>query len=406
MTRLVSFLPVIALFVGSAGSAGQERSPTNVNEAPSAATLELRRHFMDPWVNALTFHSIDSIFNTQQVARGGPVQTLPRAERPLDFTYSYGGHAWPAESVLERTFTNALLIMKDGKVVYERYRNQTTPEKRFLSMSMAKSITSILVGIAIDEGKIRSLDDQIVTYIPELRGSAYDGVTIRNAIDMKTGVDRADADQLKPGSPGAAMREQVLIRNVLPAAEEALMVKRKAPPGGQFDYSTLNTTVLGWVLEKATGKPLTDYTSEKLWSRLGAEADAFWMISGTGAKARPFNGLGFNATLRDYGRVGMMMLDGGTVGRTRIVSRLWVDESVGGTHLPTSPGSSTGYKHFWWTVPGSPAYMAVGLQGQYIFVDPSSRTVVVKLSYEPLGAREAANEARVFFAAASRWQPK
>jgi CubicO group peptidase (beta-lactamase class C family) len=406
MARIISWLPAAAMFVSSVATVGQDRPATQASEAPPAATLELRRRFMDPSVNALTFHTIDSIFNTQRVARGGRVLPLPRAERPLGFTYDFAGKTLPAESVLERTYTNSLLILKDGRIVYERYRNHTSPQTKFLSMSMAKSITSILVGIALDEGSIRSLDDQIITYVPELRGSAYDGVTIRNAIDMKTGVDRSDGDQLKPGSTGAAMREQVLIRNLRPAAEEALLVKRKAPPGGSFDYSTLNTTVLGWVLEKATRQPLLNYTSDKLWSRLGAEADAFWMMSGTGPATRPFNGLGFNATLRDYGRLGMMMLNDGKVGRTQIVSKKWVDESVGGQHVPTSPGSSTGYKHFWWTVPGSSAYMAVGLQGQYIYVDPASRTVVVKLSYEPLSNREAGNEARAFFAAASQWQPE
>jgi CubicO group peptidase (beta-lactamase class C family) len=402
MARMVPLAALAALLVGSAG---QGQQPAQRAE-PSAATLELRRHFMDPSVNALTFHSIDSIFDTQRVARGGTAMPIPRDERPLDFTYDYGGETRPAEDVLERTYTNALLILKDGRIVYERYRNLTTPQTKFLSMSMAKSITSILVGIALDEGSIRSLDDQIVTYVPELRGSAYDGVTLRDAIDMKTGVDRADGDQLKPGSPGAAMREQILIRNQRPATDEALLVKRKAEPGGSFDYSTLNTTVLGWVLEKATRQALSDYTEKKLWSRLGAEADGFWMMSGTGPAARPFNGLGFNATLRDYGRLGMMMLDGGKAGRTQIVSRQWVDQSVGGPHLPVSPGSTTGYRHFWWTVPESAAYMAVGLQGQYIFIDPATRTVIVKLSYEPLGSREPGNEAKAFFTAASHWRPR
>jgi CubicO group peptidase (beta-lactamase class C family) len=405
MARKMLLLAAAVIFSSGVATAGQERSATNASEGTPAATLELRRRFMDPSVNALTFHTIDSIFATQTVPRGGRVLPLARAEHPLNFTYEFAGAPLPAESVLERTFTNALLILKDGRIVYERYRNQTSPQTKFLSMSMAKSITSILVGIALDDGRIRSLDDQIVAYVPELRGSAYDGVTIRHAIDMKTGVDRSDGDQLKPGSPGAAMREEILIRNLRPATEEALLVKRKAPPGGSFDYSTLNTTVLGWVLEKATRQPLAQYTADKLWSRLGVEADAFWMMSATGPATRPFNGLGFNATLRDYGRLGMMMLNGGAVGRTQIVSKKWVDESVGGPHTPTSSGSSTGYKHFWWTVPGSAAYMAVGLQGQYIYVDPSSRTVVVKLSYEPLSNRQAGNEARAFFAAASQWQP-
>jgi hypothetical protein len=372
----------------------------------TAAVFEMRRQFLNPWFMPIAYHSIDNIFETKIVAAGPVSKPLPRAEHPMDFSYTYAGATIPADEMFERTFTNALIIVKHGRIVYEKYRNYTDPHSRFLSMSMAKSITSILIGIAIDHHAIHSLDDQITRYVPELKGSAYDGVSIRDAINMKSGVDRSDSDQLKPGTPTARMRESILVRNELPVVCEALMVKRKAQPGRTFDYSTLNTTVLGWVLERAVKKPLPEYTSEVLWKPLHAERSAFWIMDGAGPNAHPFNGFGFNATLHDYARIGLMMLHNGNVSGQQIVSSRWVHESTGGPHAPTSPGAAMGYRNFWWTVPGAAAYMALGLAGQIIYVDPATDTVIVKLSYIPLADKQAPEETRAFLRAASEWNGK
>lgn len=368
------------------------------------ALLELRRHLLDKTMMPLMYHHMDSVFHTQPVARGGRASAFPRAERPLNFNYVFAGETRSAENVLERTFTSALLILKDGRIAHERYRNLTGPGSRFLAMSMSKSITSILVGIAVDHGAIKSLDDRITDYVPELKGSAYDQVTIRDAIDMKTGVDRSDGDQLKPGGDGARRREEMLVRNARPAVDEAFMIGRKAERGQKFDYSTLNTTVLGWVVERATRMPIADYTSKMLWQPLGAEQSAFWMTDGPGAKGRPLTGIGFNATLRDYARIGQMMLNGGRFNGRQILSARWVREATGEPHTPVGPNAPTGYQHSWWTIPGQPAYQANGLAGQYIYVDPATRTVIVKLSYVPMDERQAGAETAAFFRAASAWK--
>ncbi len=309
--------------------------------------------------------------------------------------------------MFEDTFTSALIIVKNDKIVYERYRNFTNDQTGFSSMSVAKSLTSILIGIAVDQGAIKSLDQQITDYIPELNGSAYDGVTIRDALDMKTGVDRSDSDQLKPGTVEASRREQMLVRNQRPMVDEAFMVKRKAEPGKTFDYSTLNVTVLGWVLERATKQPITDFTSRSFWQPLGAESSAYWTTDGPGAKGRPNTGFGYNATLRDYARVGQIMLHNGQANGRQIVSEKWVQDSTGGPHPRVSSTQSTGYQYLWWTVPGEPAYAAQGLAGQYIFVDPATNTVIVKLSYVPLNEKgqHAGAEAMAFMRAASKWKP-
>ncbi|RYD68469.1 MAG: class C beta-lactamase-related serine hydrolase [Sphingomonadales bacterium] len=393
----------------AAPSLGQERpAPLPLGQpgpdAEQPALLELRRNLLNKTMMPLMYHHMDSVFHTQEIARGSRVATLARAERPLTFTYTFGGVTRPAEEVLERTFTNALLIMKDGRIIYERYRNLTGPHSRFLAMSMSKSITSILLGIAVDQGAIKSLDDLATRYVPELKGSAYEGVTVRDLVDMTTGVDRSDGDQLKPGGDGPRRREEMLVRNARPAVDEAFMIGRKAERGQKFDYSTLNTTVLGWVIERATRTPITEYTSKMLWQKLGAEYPAFWMTDGPGPQARPLTGVGFNATMRDYARVGQMMLDNGRYNGRQILSRSWVQQAIGGPHAPIGANASTGYHHAWWTVPGQAAYAANGVGGQYIHIDPATRTVIVKLSYTPVDAREANGEANAFFQAASAWK--
>lgn len=408
ITRLVLGTALILLPLGaSAQEAPAPAPPPGAQPGrESAAIYELRRKMLDPAFMALTFHTMDSIYQTQMVAAPAKASPLPRAERALDFTYDYDGRTHAAEDVLEDTFTNALMIIKDGKIVYERYRNLTNPQTRFTSMSMSKSVVSLLAGFAVDHGDIRSLDDQVTVYIPELKGTAFDGVTVRDVIDMKTGIDRSDGDQLKPGTEAAARRESMLIRNERPAVDEAFMVGRKAEPGKTFDYSTLNATVLGWIVERATGVPLTDYTSRMLWKPLGAEATAFWMTDGQGAKARPLTGMGYNATMRDYARIGLMMLGQGRFNGKQILSKAWIEESTGGPHPAINPNFPRGYQHMWWTVPGQPAFMADGLGGQAIYVDPATRTVIVKLSYVPTTERKANGEAAAFYRAASAWNPK
>ncbi len=401
-------IAVAGLAVAGLGSPAFAQSVGAEPETPTPAIQELRRHFWDESINALTFHSIDSIFHTVPVKAGSTPSTLIRAEHPLDFSYEFSGNTHQAEDVLERTYTNALLIMKGDKIVYEKYRNFTGPSTRFLSMSTAKSITSILVGAALEDGFIRSLDDQVTAYVPELKGTAFDGASVRDLLLMKSGVDREDNYRPEPGSALAQLREDTMILNRRRTVDEAFAVKRADEPGATFRYSTLNTNVLGWVLEKAVGKPVNEYMSERLWIPLGAEADGFFMTDGPPGVGRPTNGMGFNGVLRDYARIGQMMLQQGSAGGRQIVSPEWVRESTVpiGPEPAAGPEDPWGYQYQWWTLVNSNAYMAIGLQGQFIFVDPDTRTVIVKMSYLPLaGRKDAYEENEAFFRAASAWSP-
>lgn len=403
-----------AIVIGAASAfalaavSGSAETPADAERAePSKAIQELRRNFMSPSINALTFHSIDSIFHTVPVEAGETPSVLERDERPLTFDYEFAGARHTPEEFLERNYTNALLIMKNDKIVYEKYRNFTNENTHFLSMSTAKSITSILVGAALEDGYIKSLDDKVETYVPELKGTAFEGASVRDLLLMKSGVDRTDNYMPEPGTPSAQLREDILVFNRRRSVDEAFFVKRADEPGQTYRYSTLNTNVLGWILEKAVGKPVNEYMSERLWGPLGAEADGFFLTDGPPGVGRPTNGMGYNVVLRDFARVGQMMLHNGRVGDRQIISADWVKEStVPIGPEPASPDDDQGYQYQWWTLVDSNAYMAIGLQGQFIFVDPDTDTVIVKFSYFPLADRQNAyREAEAFFRAASAWKP-
>ena len=358
---------------------------------------------LDPDVNSLTFRSMDTLFTTRSVPRAGPVWQLPRNDHALTFTYNYMGATYTPEQFLDRTYTNALLVMKDGKIVYETYRNNSDANTRFIGWSMTKSITSLLVGIALSEGRIKSLDDPIDRYLPELKGGGYENVTIRQIMQMRSGVDyeeRYDFDH-----PGAAARNHIaaLVKNVARFADPARTIGRAHPPGTVFQYKTLDTAVLGWLIERVSGgSTISAFMAQHLWEPLGAERDGFFIMDGPPGVGREFNGAGFNATLRDYARIGLMMLDNGRANGHQIVSPEWVAM----TTKPTEPvpNGENGYGMQWWTFDNG-AYSAIGLQGQYIYVDPKTRTVVVKLSYFPPAEKSASDETAAFLKAVSAWNP-
>ena len=405
--RRAALLAVIGLAMTSPAAQAQQVLPPALTGEPKSdvpvAIQALRWSMLDPNVSSLTFRSMDTLFTTRTVARSGPVWRLPHADHPLDFTYAYKGASYTPEQFLERTYTNALLVMKDGRIVSEIYRNNTNERTRFIGWSMTKSITSILIGCALAEGRIHSLDDQITAYLPELKGGGYDGATIRQIMQMRSGVDyeeRYDFDH-----PGAAASNHIaaLVKNVARFADAARTVKRAHPPGEVFQYKTLDTAVLGWLLERVSGgSTVAAYTASRLWEPLGAESDGFYIMDGPPGVGREFSGAGFNATLRDFARVGQMMLDGGVADGRRIVAADWVREST----RSTGASPMGGYGLQWWLLGNQGAYSAIGLQGQYIFVDPKTRTVVVKLSYFPPGDEAPSEETAAFLAAASAWTPR
>lgn len=374
---------------------------------PSEAILKVRQRFLDADINTLTFHNIDEIFETRKVPTADPVWEIPQQPAVLNFTYPFDGNTIPAADFAERTYTNALLIIKNGAIVFERYLNQTNEDTHFLSMSTAKSITSMLVGMAIADGAIASVNDPVVDYIPELEKSGYAGVTIRQALMMRSGCNWDERYDFEKATPMSDLHNGAIVENRIRFTSAALPLKSIHPPGEHFNYSTVETGVLGWIVERAVGKPLEEYMAERWWKRAGMQSRAFWIADGKPGVGRVVNGMGFNAVLRDYGRIGWMMLHNGKANGRQLLPPEWVRESTvpDEENEPIYSGSELGYQYQWWTLTESDAYLAIGLQGQYIYVDPATGTVVVKLSYFPPGEVKAESETMAFFRAVSRWQP-
>lgn len=381
-------------------------SAADAESAVPPAIQDVRRAMLDSNVNTLTFRSMDILFDHRVVGRGGNVWQLPARHAPLDFHYDHGGVSRPAGEFAARTYTNGLLVMKDGRIVHEYYGNNMRDSSRHIAWSMTKSITSLLVGLAVQEGRIKSIDDPIDRYVPELKKGGYAGVTIKQVLQMRSGVDYEERYDFENPGVAAKNHENSIVRNVSRFADAAVDIPRAHAPGSVFAYKTIDTAVLGWLLEKVLDTNVSAYLSERIWEPLGAEHDAFFVLDGAPGVGREFTGAGFNATLRDFARLGQMMLDNGKANGRQIVPESWVAASQApAAEERGADGHIGGYGYQWWTLAGTPAYTALGLQGQFIYIDPSTRTVVVKLSHFPPGDESAGAETFSFLKAVSAWNP-
>lgn len=380
------------------GAAISLLSPYVVTAQPSSpwttpTMIEGRSHVFDPGLSFLTFQHMDQLFATRVVRASGKPWVLPKEEKSFDVSYAYDGKTYTLDQFLEITSTNALLVINNQRIVAEIYRNGSNEKTRFISWSMAKSILSTLIGIALSEGKIESIDDPVTKYLPEMEGSGYQGVTIKQLLMMRSGVDWLEIYRFKEPTQLTEVHDNANVGYKYRWCDYAAkQSKRKTTPGTVFNYSTLDASVLGCILERAVGMKGADYMTEKLWKPAGMERDGYWIMDGPPEVGREFFGAGFNATLRDYGRFGLMILNGGVADGKQVVASDWVKQATDGVHEPTeptAPDAPTGYQYLWWTIPNSKTFMAVGLHHQFIYVDPDTRTVIVKLSYtpQPVGRR-------------------
>lgn len=283
----------------------------------------------------------------------------------------------------------ALIIVQDGKIRFERYGLGFSDAGRWTSFSVAKSFTSTLVGAAIQDGAIRSLDDTVSRYIPDLRGSAYDDVTIRRLLTMSSGVrwnedyedPNADVAQFNNAKPEPGVDVLVSYMRRLPRAH---------PPGDVWHYNTGETNLIGVLVSSATGKPLAQYLEEKIWHPAGMEAPATWLLGKTGHEVA---GCCMQTSTRDLARLGLFVLANGNVGGKQIVPENWFAEAIRKQKDIGEPGRGYGFQ--WWTYDDG-AVAARGIFGQGIFIDPARRLVIASHANWPrasLGTQPAAREA-------------
>jgi CubicO group peptidase (beta-lactamase class C family) len=370
-----------------AAEEGRWLTPTMINA---------RAHMFEPALNYLTFQHMDRMFAARTVAAGDQPWELPSRPVAIEGEFSVGDKKLNLEEYLEATSTNALVVVKDGAIVHETYRNGSDASTRFITFSVAKSYVATLIGLALADGAIKSLDDHVTDYLPGMKGTGYDGPTIRDLLRMRSGVDWLEVYQFGSDTQLTKVHDNSLVAYRYRWCDYAADESRPGPnkPGAKFNYATLDTSVLGCILEKAVGKTGAQYMSEKLWKPAGMESDAYWIMDGPEDVGREFYGAGLNATARDHARFGLMFLNGGVANGKQIVPADWVRQSTVPDEgfEPTSPGEMLGYQYQWWTFPGSDAYSAIGLHHQFIYVDPASDLVIVKINHtpEPVG-REAEN---------------
>lgn len=279
-----------------------------------------------------------------------------------------------------------LIVIQDGAVRLERYARGLTRDGRWTSFSVAKSFTSTLVGAAIRDGFIKSVDEPVTKYIPDLAGSGYDGVTIAELLTMTSGV-KWNEDYTDPQSDVARMFSVAVPPGMDPTVSYMRTLPRESAPGAKWVYKTGETNLIGVLVANAVKKPLATYLSEKVWQPYRMERDAFWMVDATG---REVAGCCLSVSLRDYARMGQLAMQGGA----GIVPPGWFAEATK-AHVSTGrPGFGYGYQ--WWTYPED-RFGGVGIFGQSITVDPKTRTVIAMVSAWPKASDPALSQARHAF---------
>ena len=319
----------------------------------------------------------DQVFPARTVAAGTKTRPLMRSETEPAIRYMYQSQSSGLADYLARNRTTGLLILKGDTILVERYQYDRKPEQRMVSHSMAKTIVAMLAGIALSEGKIQSLDDRSEKYISELKGTPYGQTALRHLLSMSSGVQFAEGYL---GNSGLATLFRLSALGESEGGPATVMPfrTRDRAPGERFHYSSAETQVLGLVVRAATGKPLAEYFSEKIWQPMGAEADASWIIDKGGYEVAY---IGVNARLRDYARLGMLLGNDGALDGRPIIPASWVREATTPPAAQFQPGQmapSFGYGYQTWILPGNQRQFALrGLRGQAVFVDPTSKLVMV-----------------------------
>ena len=327
---------------------------------------------------------IPFVIESHEIAAGDAIHPLPDGE-PLVLDMDM-------DAYLASNRTAGLVILQDGKVRLERYALGFRDDGRWTSFSVAKSLTSTLVGAAIKDGAIKSLNDPVSDYIDELSGSAYADVTVEQLLTMTSGI-AWNEDYDDPDSDVAQFDKQAAETGKSATATYMATLPRAHPPGEVWNYSTGETNLIGILVMRATGKPLAEYLSEKIWQPYGMQQDASWLLGNDGYE---ISGCCIQAAVRDFARFGQFILDGGTVNGQPVLPDGWLEKATQKQVSYGAPGEGYGYQ--WWTWDDG-SFQADGIFGQGIFIDPARRLVIASNSSwtSALGDKDGEFEARKAF---------
>ena len=364
-----------------------------VGDPPAPEAVVTLANWQDPPFNRWAFQHVRELIPSARVARGERVWRLPREERDLmrARVSTVGRRTTTLRRLLEDTYTDGFLVMHRGRVIMEHYDNGMTPDTRHLCMSVSKSVTSTAIGALVGRGALRP-DDLVTAHIPELAGTSFEGATVRHLLDMRAGT-RFNEEY---GDLAADVRiyEQIYLWRPRATAGLPLSVteyygtlQNQGPHGGPFDYRSVLTDVLGWVLERAGGGRYADLVSSLLWAPMGAEHDAEITVDGLGHAMADG---GFSCTLRDLARFGELMRRGGR----GVVPRSWIrdiltpdDDQAAAFEASATEADAPGayYRDCWWVIdPAKPVYKGSGINGQHVLIHVPAQVVIAKFSTWPV----------------------
>lgn len=350
--------------------------------------------FWSPAETEVGFRSIDRMLpqGVRVVKRGDQVREFRRATGPaLDVRFNIDDKAHDTTSYMTDYRVSGIVVIRDGEILLEQYGLGRRPEDRWISFSVTKSLTSTLIGAAIKDGYIGSLDDTLDQYVEEMKGSVYAGVTIRHLLTMSSGV-KWNEDYTDPNSDVARAGRVQFDGEKSPILGYMRRLERAGTAGEKFHYSTGETDLAGYVVSRATGMTMAEYLSKKIWAPYGMEQDAVWLMDSSGHER---GGCCLNMTLRDYARIGQFMLEDGA----GVTPAGWVKEATSPL-LPVRDDPDAGnYGYFWW-VNGS-TFDALGIFGQMIHVDPEHRLIIAINSAWPYATNADYSAARMAFVRAA-----
>lgn len=308
---------------------------------------------------------------------------LHRAKTELELSYSFQGESQTLASYLDRNPATGLLILSDHTILYEHYRYARTDTDRFTSQSMAKTVVAMALGVAVGEGAVRSIDDTVADYVTELANAEVGRTPIRALLSMTSGIS---FHEVYDGKDDIMRLSRALTKpdSAGPLAAVMQFESRAAPPGTHFNYAGLDTELLGMVVSRATKMPLSAYVSTRIWQKIGAEAAASWALD---AKGNEIAYCCFNATLRDWGRFGLLLAHDGMWDGRQIIPRQWMLDATTAPAAFLAPGVGgrrLGYGYQVWLMPGTRRQFSLrGIYGQVMLIDPATRTVLVHTAVRP-----------------------
>ncbi|MFP4040197.1 MAG: serine hydrolase domain-containing protein [Desulfosudaceae bacterium] len=330
------------------------------------------------------FINMDEIFEVKTVNSGDRVSAFRYDLKELPEYYTFGGEKKRTADFINHLHTTGLIVLRGDTVLYEEYFRQNSEKSKAILWSISKSVVSALFGIAVGEGHIQSIEQTVTEYLPFLKDSGYNGVRIKDVLQMSSGIDFNEDYTDFFSDINRLGRAWVLD---YPLDKFVASLKAGVEPGTYNRYISTDTLVLSMIIAAATGKSLTEYTAEKLWKPAGMESDAFWLVDGAGMEAT-FGGL--NAVLRDLARFGLIYLNNGKIQGKQIVPADWVEASVTPDAPHLMPGENPasewvfGYGYQWW-IPENPDgdFIALGICGQAVYVYPRYNIVIARTAAYP-----------------------